>query len=255
MTPPGPPLSVRVDALESEGAIRRLMAAYADAVDRGADGATIARFFTPEGIFEGLGQLAAVLGRHDGHHAIARRFDANRAHLTFSTHFFANESIEIDGDHATGSWIYLQPAVHDGQAVWVAGRWHNTFARVDREWKLARNSCEAIFIAPYATGWPAHQTAPRAATRADQLQPTPVGRRAVGPSARPARGARGARRAHKGRHAPATDRCEDRGPSVGFTRLAFDRPVADTGASVRDHRSHPDCYQGAGEMARAAPVT
>jgi ketosteroid isomerase-like protein len=129
------------------------MAAYVDAVDRGADGPAIARLYTPDGVFEGLGELAGPIGRNQGRDAIARRLAANREHLTFSVHFFADESITVDGDRATGSWIYLQPAVHDGRRLWIAGRWHNAFTRIDGEWCIARNACEAIFVAPYATGW------------------------------------------------------------------------------------------------------
>jgi hypothetical protein len=61
----------------------------------------------------------------------------------------------VDGDGATGTWTYLSPAVHDGQAIWIAGRWHNTFARTDGDWRIAHNACEPIFIAPYTAGWAA----------------------------------------------------------------------------------------------------
>jgi hypothetical protein len=36
----------------------------------------------------------------------------------------------------------------------VAGRWRNRFTRVDGEWRIARTTCEGIFLAPYQTGWP-----------------------------------------------------------------------------------------------------
>jgi ketosteroid isomerase-like protein len=145
-------LASSMDALASESAIRRLMAAYLDAVDRADDGARIASFFTDDGIFEGIGELLGFLGRHQGRHAIARRFDATREHLTFSVHR-RTESIVVGGDRATGTWTYLQAAVHDGQAVWVAGRWRNEFTRAGGEWKIARNACEGIFVAPYQDGW------------------------------------------------------------------------------------------------------
>ena len=126
------------------------MASYLDAVDHAGDGPQIARPFTPDGIFEGAGELLGFLGRHQGRPAIARRFDANREHLTFSSHWFTHESItvDIDSGRATGIWDYLQAAVHDGQAVWVAGRWLNHFARIQGQWRIARNTCQARFIAP-----------------------------------------------------------------------------------------------------------
>ena len=142
-----------VDALASEGAIRRLLAAYLDAVDRGRDGARVAGFFADD-VFEGVGHLLAFLGRHQGRPAIAAHFDATRQHLTFSLHLPANEAILVEGDHARGSWTYLQAAVHDGQPVWVAGRWRNRFTRVAGEWRIARITCEGVFLAPYRDGWP-----------------------------------------------------------------------------------------------------
>src|SRR5947209_14127910 len=88
----------RLDVLESEAAIRRLMAAYLDARDFGmGSGAHIASLFTDDGIWEGVGRLAEVLGSHQGREAIERRFSAS---LPFSVHFLTNESITIDGDTA-----------------------------------------------------------------------------------------------------------------------------------------------------------
>lgn len=146
-------LSARLEILEAESAIRRLMADYLHAVDRGADGDTIADFFTADGVFEGLGGLAEVLGRHEGTAAIARRFDANREQLTFAAHLYGNESICAERAQAAGTWVYLQPGVYQGQAILVAGRWHNAFARVEGQWKIVRNAIEPIFIAPYSDGW------------------------------------------------------------------------------------------------------
>jgi ketosteroid isomerase-like protein len=110
-------LAGAVDALASESAIRRLLAAYLDAVDHSADGTRIARFFTDDGVFEGVGELLGFLGRHQARDAITRHFDATRERLTFSLHLPGTEAIAVDGDHASGTWTYLQAAVHDGQPL------------------------------------------------------------------------------------------------------------------------------------------
>ena len=92
----------RLDILESEAAIHRLMAEYLDARDLGTrSGSHIAHLFSADGVWEGVGRLAQVLGSHQGCNAIERRFSAP---LPFSVHFLTNESITIDGDTAVGTW-------------------------------------------------------------------------------------------------------------------------------------------------------
>jgi hypothetical protein len=141
----------RLDALESEGAIRRLMSQYQDARDFGTgNGASIANLFTDDGVWEGVGQLAVALGSHQGHEAIERRFSAT---FPFSAHFLTNESIFVDGDTAMGTWRYLQATVYKGQAVWIAGRYRNDFVRVQGQWKFRRVRIDGIFVTPYEDGW------------------------------------------------------------------------------------------------------
>ncbi len=144
-------LSQRLDVLESEAAIRRLMAEYLEIRDFGTgSGSGIAGLFSADAIWEGVGRLAAVLGSHHGRHAIERRFSAP---LPFSVHFLTNESITIDGDTAVGTWRYLQSTVYKGQAVWVGGRYHNDFVRVQGQWKFQHIRIDAMFVTPYEDGW------------------------------------------------------------------------------------------------------
>jgi hypothetical protein len=141
----------RLDVLESEAAIRRLMAQYLDARDLGTGSGThIARLFSADGIWEGVGRLAEVLLSHQGRDAIAQRFSAP---LPFSVHFLTNESITVDGDTAVGTWRYLQSTVFRGQAVWIAGRYHNDFVRVEEQWKFQHVRIDTIFVTPYEDGW------------------------------------------------------------------------------------------------------
>ena len=141
----------RLDALESEGAIRRLMSEYQEVRDFGAgSGTQIANLFTADGIWEGVGRVAEVLGTHQGREAIAQRFSAS---LPFSVHFLTNESIIVDDNTAVGRWRYLQTTVYKGQAVWIAGRYHNDFVRVEGQWKFRHLRIDGIFVTPYEDGW------------------------------------------------------------------------------------------------------
>ncbi len=146
-------LVVRLRVLEAESAIRRLMAEYLAARDRDGDPARLAQLFTPDAIWEGTGGFAATLGVHRGQAAIARRTVASRARTPFSAHFLANESIVVDGDTATGMWTFLQCAVSDGQALWIAGCYRNDFRRLDGAWRIAHLRVEDLFVAPYAESW------------------------------------------------------------------------------------------------------
>jgi SnoaL-like domain len=141
----------RLDLLESEGAVRRLMAEYLEARDVGAgSGTDIARLFSADGIWEGVGRLAEVLGSHQGRDAIEQRFSAQ---LPFSVHFLTNESITIQGDTAVGTWRYLQSTVYQGEAVWIAGCYHNDFVQVEGQWKFQHVRIDALFVTPYEDGW------------------------------------------------------------------------------------------------------
>lgn len=141
----------RLDALESEGAIRRLLSEYQEARDFGTGSGThIANLFTADGIWEGVGRVAEVLGSHQGREAIERRFSAP---LPFAVHFLTNESIIVDGDTAVGTWRYLQTTVYKGQAVWIAGRYRNDFVRIEGQWKFRHVRIDGIFVTPYEDGW------------------------------------------------------------------------------------------------------
>jgi SnoaL-like domain len=141
----------RLDVLESEGAIRRLMAEYLDARDLcTGSGTNIARLFAADGTWEGVGRLAEVLGSHQGRDAIERRFSAP---LPFSIHFLTNELIAINGDTAVGTWKYLQSTVYKGQAVWIAGRYNNDLVRTEGQWKFQHVRIDAMFVTPFEDGW------------------------------------------------------------------------------------------------------
>ncbi|MGB8381638.1 MAG: nuclear transport factor 2 family protein [Dermatophilaceae bacterium] len=141
-------LAERVYALEAKDDIRRLMAAYVHARDF-PDGA-VADYFTADAVWEGIGRLADVLGRHEGRGAIVERF-AGR--VPPSLHLIANESLMVDGDDAVGHWTYLQPSVLDERAFWIAARYHNDFHRQQGIWRLRHVRIEGIFEAPYEEGW------------------------------------------------------------------------------------------------------
>ncbi|MGB8382189.1 MAG: nuclear transport factor 2 family protein [Dermatophilaceae bacterium] len=141
-------LAERVYVLEAKDDIRRLMAAYVHARD--ITHGPVADYFTADAVWEGIGRLADVLGRHEGRSAIVARFAGP---VPPSLHLLANESITVDGDDAVGYWTYLQPSVLAGRAFWVAARYHNDFHRQEGRWRFQHVRIEGIFEAPYEEGW------------------------------------------------------------------------------------------------------
>ena len=75
-----------------------------------------------------------VLAPQVGRDAIVQRFAGP---LPPVLHLLSNESITVNGDDAAGSWTYLQPAVLDGRAYWVAGQYHIDFRKDDGRWPSA----------------------------------------------------------------------------------------------------------------------
>jgi hypothetical protein len=141
----------RLETLESEGAIRRLMAEYLATRDFEKEkGRHIASLFIEEGIWEGAGLFAPILGSHHGREAIERRFSQP---MPPSVHIAGCESISVNGDEAVGRWVFLQPTIINGQAHWVAGRYFNEFVRVDGRWKFKHIRIVGIFSSPYEEGW------------------------------------------------------------------------------------------------------
>lgn len=144
-------LERRLDRLESQDAVRRLMAAYMQGCDDRI-GAGIADLFWPEGIWEGLGGAAG--GRLVGRDAIAASFAAAPRRLTFTTHYLTNESIEVDGDRATGCWKLFEPCTfQDRQALWMGGRYRNDFERRGGIWRLGHMRLWIEFRTPFDEGW------------------------------------------------------------------------------------------------------
>ena len=141
-------LAERVYVLEAKDDIRRLMAAYVHARDLA--NSPVVDYFTEDAVWEGVGRMADVLGRHTGRDAIARRFAGP---VPPGLHLLANESITVNGDDAVGYWTYLQPLVLGGRAYWVAGRYHNDFRRDNGSWRIRHMRLEGIFEAPYDQGW------------------------------------------------------------------------------------------------------
>jgi hypothetical protein len=147
----------RVDELESEQAINRLMAEYMYACDRPSEkGHHVAICFAPDGKWASVGELGKPTWGATGYEELRKKFDRNVVRMPYSSHFGANPVIDVDveNDSAVGKFMYLQPCTYrDGTALWTAGEYLNKFTRIDGRWLISELTVSNYFTTPYSDGW------------------------------------------------------------------------------------------------------
>jgi ketosteroid isomerase-like protein len=160
----------RIEVLEAEAQIRRLQARYMFLCDTpcpefGVDDDArrielIMDLYTEDAVWEGVGEYYDnQFGRAEGSAAIRRHFEAfwggkQQPALVINAHYLTSEQIRVDGDHASGVWIHMQPWLFaDGTGQLRSSRLNNTFRKTGDMWKIARTRTENVFVAPLPDGW------------------------------------------------------------------------------------------------------
>ena len=127
-------LAARIQRLEDIEDIRQLKALYCEICDDNHNPDRIVTIFTEDGIWEGRGIATAT-----GHAEIRALFERFASMMSFTEHMTMNPRIQVDGDTATGTWYFFGPFTFKTDpptAKWQAARYHETYARVDGEWKI-----------------------------------------------------------------------------------------------------------------------
>jgi hypothetical protein len=153
-------LRKRLDQLEAESAIRRVMAEYMRLCDQPDDGFPIAdlgALFTEDAVWEGRGsKYGAAFGRHEGREAIMRFIDSYRGpapHFALNVHFLTSEAITAADSCATGRWIMLQLSTYpDGRSSMLGAALDVSFAIEDGAWRIAHFRTGNLFSAPWDRG-------------------------------------------------------------------------------------------------------
>lgn len=142
----------RLEALEAESAIRRLVARYFAICDElGPDTPfeELGELFTPDALWEGKGRYAKAFGRYEGREAIVamiRSYCLPEPHFAMTGHFFGAEDIAVDGSTATGNWMMLQTSDYTGGGSdFRAARLSMRFAFDGARWRIARFLTQNIF--------------------------------------------------------------------------------------------------------------
>jgi hypothetical protein len=158
--------TARLQRLEDLHALQQLRARYCQYLDDGR-WEQLAELFTEDGAFVGL---STARGRPE-----LRTFFAGlqEGSLTSWWHFSSNETLDLDGDEATGETWLLQPCVVEGQSQLAAGRYTDRMVRgADGRWRFAERRVRFFWWADLQSGWDAGRFAwPPAAAAADELYP------------------------------------------------------------------------------------
>lgn len=161
-------IEARIRALEDRAEIAELRARYCAYLDA-HDWDALVQLYTEDGEFHGMG---VAKGRNE-----LRAFYARVSHEAFDAfwHFSSNETIELDGDRATGETYLNQPSVIDGVAYACAGRYRDEFVRQEGRWLFARRRVSFFYFAPLAEGWAPGRIVPNNARQAAEPSPRPRG--------------------------------------------------------------------------------
>ncbi|AUO22791.1 MULTISPECIES: nuclear transport factor 2 family protein [unclassified Pseudomonas] len=143
----------RVETLEGESQVRRLMARYMDLCDvpRAATNVReLAELFTVDAVWEGIGtSTAQTFGQHRGRDAVAAfvgSYLPPSEHFALNLHYLTSESIQVDGSAAAGQWIMQQISTYADQRSELFGtRLTIDFRRVDGTWLIAHFRTQRLF--------------------------------------------------------------------------------------------------------------
>ena len=142
----------RLDTLEAESAIRRVVARYFQICDHlGADTPfeELGELFTRDARWQGSGRYQAAFGGYEGREAIVamiRSYCVPQPHFAMTAHFFSAESIVVTGDSAVGEWMMLQTSTYSaGNADLRSAALTLSFAREDDRWRIADFRTANIF--------------------------------------------------------------------------------------------------------------
>ncbi len=149
-----PTIEERLAALEAVEEIKVLKAQYCAYCDDDHDGASIARQFVPEGVWDG----GKEFGRHEGRDAIQAYFDGTKPKITFAAHLVLNPMIKVEGpDRAVGKWRLIMPCTvvtpQGPEARWLLSSYDEIYVRHEGCWLFKELHARADLFAPHLGGW------------------------------------------------------------------------------------------------------
>jgi ketosteroid isomerase-like protein len=140
-------IETRLQRLEDLHELQQLRARYCQHLDSGRWD-DLVELFTEDGAFVGL---STARGRAD----LRSFFSGLQAGvLSAWWHFSSNETLEVDGNEATGQTWLLQPCVVDGQSQLAAGRYVDSMVRCpDGRWRFVTRQVLFFWWSDLESGW------------------------------------------------------------------------------------------------------
>ncbi|MHC1557559.1 nuclear transport factor 2 family protein [Actinomycetospora sp. C-140] len=155
----------RLDVLEAESALHRLRNRFHDYVntDRWDE---IGSLFAPDAELD-YSYLGSASGRAaiteffaaiprllpDGGRRSEAELDPSTPGKPFVRQFIHGHDVTVDGDRATGTSFLFATPIYHGQSFVLAGRFADTYRRVDGAWMFASVALEIYYSVPVAEGW------------------------------------------------------------------------------------------------------
>lgn len=139
-------LEERVSAIEDRLEIAQLRARYCHCVDqrRWDD---LMDLFTDDVEFQG--RLDQVHGKD----ALMAYFERSSQAMEAFWHRSMNETLELDGDRASGAAYFDAPCVVNGTAMLCAGRYEDAFVKRDARWLFSSRTMTFFYFTPLSEGW------------------------------------------------------------------------------------------------------
>lgn len=145
-------LSQRLERLESESAIRRLVARYFQICDDlGPDTPLneLGNLFTLDALWEGKGRYQKAFGGYQGREAIVAMigsYCAPEPHFAMTGHFFSAEDIQVSEVTAAGAWMMLQCSTYaDDKSDLRSACLNIDFRKEDGTWRISHFRSTNIF--------------------------------------------------------------------------------------------------------------
>lgn len=139
-------LEQRIRALEDREAIRELVARYGIVIDN-RDLAAVGELFCRDGRFR---SRDGVMDAH-GRGAVMEQFKGRYAALGPTNHFVHEHIVSLDDDdpdQARGVVTSHAEVVRNGEPMWVAMRYADTYRREDGRWRFADRLLSFFYYLP-----------------------------------------------------------------------------------------------------------
>jgi SnoaL-like domain len=150
-------LATRVDFLEAQAAIQKLIGLYAHGADRKNDPAILGPLFTADATWEAPGIAEIIRGRETIAEALA---NLGQTFVLWSLHYMVSPVIDVaeDRQSATCRWYLWELCTMTGddgiaRDTWFGG-WYDAWARREADgWRFSRVELHAKLQSPNDVPW------------------------------------------------------------------------------------------------------